>query len=124
MVYSSSLVRGRAYCYQGRQITERLQLIEICPGIGAIKCSDRNISGVSGPHYSRIDGYTAFRIFLDTFIMRGATTVLAVIELNTFVAPKVGCSCIGRTKDFDLLPRVVGPLHTQAVTDGAGAFRQ
>ena len=97
-------------------------LVQKFPGVGAVEKSDLNTGGVFPSHHSRIDGNPAIGIFPDAFIVGSATAGFAVIELYAFITPKIGRSGLRQATDTDLLAGVIGPLRTDAMTNGTGAL--
>lgn len=65
-------------------------LVQILPCVGTIEFSHGDVPGVLPGHHPHVDGNPAIVVFLNTFIMRGATTGFAVVELYTAIAPQVG----------------------------------
>lgn len=91
--------------------------IQKLPGFRAVELPDLYTGGILPLHHSRVYCNPAILILFDVFIMCRATTGFAVIELNTFIAPKISCSRGSGTRNPDLLTCVISPLRPQAVAN-------
>ena len=98
--------------------------IQKLPRIRTIELPDRNAGGIFRSHHAGIDGNPAIVGLLNTLVVRGASTGIAMIKLNAFITPEIGRDCTGRAHDIRLLPGVIGPLRTNFMADGAIAYRE
>ena len=100
----------------------KLRTLQKFPCIRTVKGPDLDTGNIFPTHHSRVNRYPAIAIFLNTFIMGGATAGFAMIKLNTFIAPQVIDSRLGQAGNTHLPPRVIRPLGPDAMANRAGAL--
>jgi hypothetical protein len=57
-------------------------VIQVFPGISAIKRPDRYVRNIRWRHHSRVNGDSAAVVFVDTLVVRQAPAAIAVKELE------------------------------------------